>query len=128
MSFTMLRADGDAVAATARDDARTTAAVAPAPKSGAGETVRGGGGVRLFDAFMFFNEFELLALRLAELGPITEAFILVESHRTHRGDPKPLHFLDGATAARKTTAHGSAAASASPPASAEAEQRNREIF
>ena len=39
-----------------------------------------------------FSQFEMLSLRLAELSSVVDAFIIVESDRTHMGDPKPLHF------------------------------------
>lgn len=49
---------------------------------------------RVFDCFTFFNEFELLDLRLEELADHVDAFVIVESPWTNRGDPKPLHFQD----------------------------------
>ncbi|MBI1778530.1 MAG: hypothetical protein HYR63_24590 [Proteobacteria bacterium] len=47
---------------------------------------------RLYDYFTFFNEFELLDIRLAELADHVDGFVLVEAGWTNRGDPKPLFF------------------------------------
>lgn len=46
----------------------------------------------IYDGFMFFNEFELLELRLNELDGLVDRFILVEANLTHSGNPKPLWF------------------------------------
>lgn len=48
----------------------------------------------LVDAFIFFNELDILDLRLAELAPVVDRFILVEATSTFRGDPKPLFFAN----------------------------------
>lgn len=48
------------------------------------------------DAFLFFNEFDLLDLRLRELAGVVDRFVLVEATRTHSYQPKPLHFADHA--------------------------------
>ncbi|PWC39405.1 hypothetical protein TSO352_04375 [Azospirillum sp. TSO35-2] len=47
---------------------------------------------RVFDGFTFFDEVELLEIRLHELHPVVEAFIVVEATHTHTGAPKPLVF------------------------------------
>jgi beta-1,4-mannosyl-glycoprotein beta-1,4-N-acetylglucosaminyltransferase len=47
---------------------------------------------RLFDCFTFFNELDLLELRLRELDPLVHRFVLVEAPQTFTGLPKPLHF------------------------------------
>jgi beta-1,4-mannosyl-glycoprotein beta-1,4-N-acetylglucosaminyltransferase len=47
---------------------------------------------RLFDCFTFFNELDLLELRLLELDPLVHRFVLVEAPQTFTGLPKPLHF------------------------------------
>lgn len=44
------------------------------------------------DAFIFFNELELLEVRLHELAPVVDRFLLVESTHTFQGKPKPLYF------------------------------------
>jgi beta-1,4-mannosyl-glycoprotein beta-1,4-N-acetylglucosaminyltransferase len=41
---------------------------------------------------MFFNEIEILKMRLEELNDVVDYFVLVESTETQRGDLKPLHF------------------------------------
>jgi len=46
----------------------------------------------LFDGFTFFNELDILELRLRELAPIVGRFVLVEADRTFTGQPKPLYF------------------------------------
>jgi beta-1,4-mannosyl-glycoprotein beta-1,4-N-acetylglucosaminyltransferase len=48
----------------------------------------------LVDAFMFFNEFDVLEMRLKTLWDHVDLFILVESAETHTGNSKPLHFKD----------------------------------
>lgn len=46
----------------------------------------------VFDCFTFLNEFDLLELRLNILDPFVDYFVLVESHQTFLGNPKPLYF------------------------------------
>jgi hypothetical protein len=46
----------------------------------------------IVDAFLFYDEFDLLNLRLEELYDVVDLFIPVESDLTHRGKPKP-YFL-----------------------------------
>lgn len=48
----------------------------------------------IYDAFPFFNELELLEIRLHELAGVVDRFVLVEATRTHSNKPKPLHFAD----------------------------------
>lgn len=50
--------------------------------------------VKIFDGFTFFNELDLLELRLHELAPVVSRFVLVEGTRTFAGKPKPLYFAD----------------------------------
>lgn len=45
---------------------------------------------RLFDCFVFFNELDILEIRLHTLDPFVEKFVLVESTRTFTGQPKDL--------------------------------------
>ena len=47
---------------------------------------------RIYDAFQFFNELDMLEIRLHELENVVYRFILVEATRTHSNHPKPLHF------------------------------------
>ena len=46
----------------------------------------------IFDCFIFFNEFELLEIRLNELNGVVDKFVLVEATKTHQGKDKPLYF------------------------------------
>lgn len=48
--------------------------------------------MRVYDCFMFNNELDVLELRLRELSPVVDRFVLVEAAETHSGLPKPLHF------------------------------------
>jgi beta-1,4-mannosyl-glycoprotein beta-1,4-N-acetylglucosaminyltransferase len=47
---------------------------------------------RIFDAFLFFNELDVLRLRLAELDPYVDQFVLVEAPISYAGRDKPLYF------------------------------------
>jgi hypothetical protein len=49
---------------------------------------------RIWDCFTFFDELELLEVRLRELRSVAAKFVLVEATRTFTGRPKPLHFAD----------------------------------
>lgn len=51
-------------------------------------------GRRVWDCFPFFNELDLLEIRLNELSGVADFFVLVEAPFTHSGKPKPLHFRD----------------------------------
>ena len=46
----------------------------------------------IYDGFPFFNELELLEIRLHELDGLVDRFVLAESTMTHSGKPKPLFF------------------------------------
>jgi beta-1,4-mannosyl-glycoprotein beta-1,4-N-acetylglucosaminyltransferase len=46
----------------------------------------------LVDGFMFYNEFDVLELRLTVLDPYVDRFILVEAEVNHIGGPKELFF------------------------------------
>lgn len=46
------------------------------------------------DCFTFFNELDILEIRLEELYPVVDAFVLVESKQTFRGQDKPLFFAE----------------------------------
>jgi beta-1,4-mannosyl-glycoprotein beta-1,4-N-acetylglucosaminyltransferase len=48
----------------------------------------------IYDCFTFFNELELLELRLHELVEIVDKFVLVEATKTHSNEPKPLHYQE----------------------------------
>jgi len=47
---------------------------------------------KVFDCFTFFNELDLLEIRLNELDDVVDKFVLVEAPVTHSGKPKPLYF------------------------------------
>ncbi|HXA00714.1 MAG TPA: hypothetical protein VNW99_01930, partial [Cytophagaceae bacterium] len=44
----------------------------------------------IYDCFSFFNELELLELRLNELSPIVDKFVIVEATKTFQKKDKPL--------------------------------------
>jgi beta-1,4-mannosyl-glycoprotein beta-1,4-N-acetylglucosaminyltransferase len=48
----------------------------------------------IYDCFMFFNELELLEIRLNELYDTVDKFVLVEASTSHQGRSKPLYFND----------------------------------
>ena len=48
--------------------------------------------MKIFDCFLFFNELELLELRLMTLYDIIDYFVLVEAGATHTGKIKEFHF------------------------------------
>lgn len=49
---------------------------------------------KIYDCFTFFNELDVLELRLNELDPVVDRFVLCEATVTHRGQPKPLVFQE----------------------------------
>jgi len=46
----------------------------------------------VYDCFTFFNEFELLRLRLEELHEVVDHFVIVEGSKSYTGNDKPLYF------------------------------------
>jgi beta-1,4-mannosyl-glycoprotein beta-1,4-N-acetylglucosaminyltransferase len=48
----------------------------------------------IIDAFIFFNELDLLEIRLHELDPVVDRFLIVEAATTFTGAPKPLHYWE----------------------------------
>ena len=46
----------------------------------------------IYDCFSFFNELDLLEIRLNVLKDVVDRFVLVEATRTHTGSPKPLYY------------------------------------
>jgi len=46
----------------------------------------------IYDCFTFFNEFDILEIRLHEMDPWVDRFVLVESAESYSGNPKPLWF------------------------------------
>lgn len=48
----------------------------------------------IYDCFPFFNELDLLEIRLHELDPVVDRFVLIEATRTFQKQPKPLFYAD----------------------------------
>ena len=46
----------------------------------------------LIDSFLFFNETELVELRIKYLNKIVDYFVIVEADITHQGKKKGLEF------------------------------------
>lgn len=46
----------------------------------------------VYDCFQFFDELDILEIRLNTLYPVVDYFVLVESTVTFSGNPKPLYF------------------------------------
>lgn len=46
----------------------------------------------VYDCFTFFNELDLLEIRLNTLNEVVDRFVIAEATRTHRGKPKELLF------------------------------------
>jgi beta-1,4-mannosyl-glycoprotein beta-1,4-N-acetylglucosaminyltransferase len=45
----------------------------------------------IIDAFIFYNELDLLELRLIELYDVVDHFVIVQADKTFRGDEKPIY-------------------------------------
>lgn len=50
--------------------------------------------MKVTDSFIFFNELDILEIRLNTLDPVVDKFILVESTVSHSGKEKPLFYQD----------------------------------
>ena len=48
--------------------------------------------LKIYDCFTFYNEFELLELRLRALWDVADYFVIVEANRKHNGEPKDFTF------------------------------------
>lgn len=46
----------------------------------------------VYDCFHLLNESEVLKIRLAELAPVVDRFVILESTKTYSGHDKPLNF------------------------------------
>ena len=46
----------------------------------------------IFDCFTFFNELDILEIRLHEMAPVVDRFVLVEARKSFQGADKPLYF------------------------------------
>jgi len=51
----------------------------------------------VYDCFAFFNELDLLEIRLHELDKVVDKFVLVEATRTFQKNEKPLYFEENKT-------------------------------
>jgi len=49
---------------------------------------------KTYDCILFFNEFDLLELRLKTLWDVVDTFVIVEAPWTFSGKPKPLYFKE----------------------------------
>lgn len=50
--------------------------------------------MKIYDCFTFFNEFELLELRLHELYDHVDYFVIVEANKTFQNNDKPMYYLE----------------------------------
>lgn len=50
--------------------------------------------MKVYDCFTFYNEFELLELRLQSLWDVVDYFVIVEANRKHTGEPKTFNFWE----------------------------------
>lgn len=48
----------------------------------------------IYDCFTFFNELDLLEIRLNELNDVVDYFVLVEGAHTYQNKPKPFYYLE----------------------------------
>lgn len=48
----------------------------------------------IIDTFTFFNEFDILEMRLEELYPVVDQFVIVEADKTFSGNDKPYYFWE----------------------------------
>ena len=49
---------------------------------------------KVYDCFNFFNELDILDIRLHELNDVVDKFVLIESVETFTGKSKPLFYND----------------------------------
>ena len=49
--------------------------------------------MKVYDCFTFYNEFELLELRLESLYDVVDYFVIVEADKNHINEPKEYNFL-----------------------------------
>lgn len=47
---------------------------------------------KIVDGFLFYNEVDLLEMRLEELYPVVDEFLIVQADKTFRGEDKPSYF------------------------------------
>lgn len=53
--------------------------------------------MKVYTAFNFFNELDMLEIRLETMNPAVDYFVICESTKTHSGKPKPLYFNENKT-------------------------------
>ena len=49
---------------------------------------------KIYDCFTFYNEFDLLELRLSEHYDYVDKFVICEANKTHQGHDKPFFLED----------------------------------
>lgn len=77
----------------------------------------GGAAPRTFDIFPYNGEARMLQLKLREMAPWTDGFVLVEADQTFPGQPKPLHFqADPVAAAAELAGRITPVVAGQPPA------------
>lgn len=77
-----------------RDEWAPTSTAKPQPQTFGVSPVPQSPQKRIFDCFTFFNELEILKLRFHELYDAVDCFVISESTKTFRGEPKPLVFTE----------------------------------
>jgi beta-1,4-mannosyl-glycoprotein beta-1,4-N-acetylglucosaminyltransferase len=50
--------------------------------------------MKIIDCFMFYNEIDILAIRLQELYDVVDHFVIIEATVTHTNTPKPMYFTE----------------------------------
>ncbi len=50
--------------------------------------------MKIIDAITFFNEFEVLKIRLELLYPVVDTFVICEANHTHSGEAKPFYLKE----------------------------------
>lgn len=50
--------------------------------------------MKIIDCFMFYNELDVLKIRLKELYDVVDYFVLVEATITHNNTPKPMYYAE----------------------------------
>jgi len=58
---------------------------------------------KVFDCFTFFNELDLLEIRLNELNDVVDYFVIVEGNKTFQNNPKPNYYLENIDRFKKFT-------------------------
>ena len=61
--------------------------------------------MKIIDCFIFYNELEILNVRLHELYDVVDNIIIAEATTTHTGKPKPLYYLENKELFNKSNLH-----------------------